>query len=145
LELLKDEDGFVRFWAAFSIGVVPNRKKLENDEEFGSLAKQLDPRLIMALKDEDFRIRATAANTLRNIGWPDAGEALPAFIERLRDKNAAVRAESAMALGTLVGEPEAAKEVIPSLIEAQIDRDPMVRKCATDTLADIRESLGPGR
>jgi HEAT repeat protein len=149
LELLKDEDGFVRFLAAVSLSKVTSKKKLEDPLECRSLAKQLVPRLIVALKNEDshFRvqIRVIASGILRTIGWPDAGEAVPEFIECLRDKDAAVRADSALALGTLLCEPEAAKEVIPSLIEAQSDRDPMVRKCATDALADIRVSLGPAR
>jgi len=65
------------------------------------------PALIGALKDENEKVRRSAAGTLGIIGL-EAKTAVPFLIEALKDKNEEVRQESAGALEN-INTPEAQK------------------------------------
>src|SRR5207253_14834 len=117
MDLLRDDDDAVRFWAAFSLHQVTMRREPAVPQDIGSQTEALVSCLIEALTDKDDRVRATAAGILRNIG-AEAKAAVPGLIEALKDKHAGVRTEAVIALRDIGLEPQAARAAIPSLIEA---------------------------
>jgi HEAT repeat protein len=78
LQLLKDKDPKMRYYAAHKLG------------HFRSQAEEVVPPLTEALKDEDTKVRMVAAYSLGEIG-PDAKSALSALEAALRDPEAEVR------------------------------------------------------
>ena len=66
---------------------------------------------------------------------PDPQEAVPNFIEALKDKAAPVRIAAAGALAIL---GEEAKDAIPALQEAQNDKDKGVSRAARMAIRSIR-------
>jgi HEAT repeat protein len=105
LELLRDDDDYVRFWAAQSVRLLTMRKEPAVREEVGPQVQEVVSCLIEALHDNQDGVRMTAAGILRNIGT-EAKEAVPALIETLHDQSAAVRSKAAEALKRI--DPEAA-------------------------------------
>jgi HEAT repeat protein len=85
LEILEDENGRIRTWAAQRLGTM------------GPQAKFAVPALTKALNDRWSWVRAEAANALGQIG-PEARAAIPALEDALKDTNADVRAEVSEAL-----------------------------------------------
>jgi HEAT repeat protein len=78
------------------------------------MAKPAVPALIRLLKDEDFQIRAIAANNLATIG-PESEEAIPALLPLLDERNHGISViEAMMALGAIHRKPEI---VLPRLLE----------------------------
>ena len=79
-----------------------------------AIARPAVPGLIRLLKDEDFQIRAIAANNLAMIG-PEAEEAIPALFPLLDERNHGTPIlEAMMALGAIHRRPEI---VLPRLLE----------------------------
>ena len=78
LELLKDKDPKMRYYAARKLG------------HFGSQTGEVVPALAEALKDEDKMVRMGSAYALGEIG-PGAKSALAALEAALRDPEAEVR------------------------------------------------------
>jgi len=91
--------------------------RTESTYGFGALhaiARPAVPGLIRLLKDEDFQIRAIAANNLAMIG-PDAEEAIPALFPLLDERNHGKPIlEAMLALGAIHRRPEI---VLPRLLE----------------------------
>ena len=86
--------------------------------------------------DAAWWVRATAADTLGDIGKPSA-EAVPALIQALEDPSEWVRRNSAAALGTIGGGMEA-------LIEILKDPHPLVRSSAVNALARTVKGVDGG-
>ena len=81
------------------------------------------PALVEALRDDDHRVRQTAAESLARY-LPEAKSALPRLTAMLLQENkAVVRAAAAMALAAFA---EQAEEAGPALVEALGDREPWV-------------------
>jgi HEAT repeat protein len=77
-------------------------------------AKPAVPALIRLLKDDDYQVRAIAANDLATIG-PEAEEAIPALFPLLEERNHGIPIiEAMMALGAIHRRPEI---VLPRLLE----------------------------
>jgi hypothetical protein len=85
-QLLKDRDGMVRRSASYSL------------IQFKAASV---PSVIELTKCPDAVTRELAVKVLRYIG-PDASDAVPALVERLRDKEAAVREAAELALRDIV-------------------------------------------
>src|SRR5260370_25805387 len=85
LELLRDKDPKMRYYAARQLG------------HFGSQPGEVVPALTEALKDEDKRVRMGSAYALGEIG-PGAKSALSALEAALRDPEAEVRKAAAYAI-----------------------------------------------
>ncbi len=67
------------------------------------VAKEDVPALVIALKDQDWRVRRRAAWSLGYLG-PAAREAIPSLTEALKDKSAAVRNAAQAALKKIKAE-----------------------------------------
>jgi HEAT repeat protein len=91
IEALKDEDEYVRSYAASALG---------------KIGKPAVPALIEALKHEDKTVRWSAAFSLDKIGEP----AVPVLIEALKHGDKFIRGYAAWILGRM-GTPEALKAV----------------------------------
>jgi hypothetical protein len=89
------------------------------------------PALIDRTKDARWWLRATAAETLGDIG-PAAAEAVPALEELAADELSEVRSEAVHALGT-VG--QRGTDAVPALARALNDEDAPVRREASLALA----------
>jgi hypothetical protein len=89
--------------------------------------------VIVALKDSDVDVRATAAQALGKIG-PAAKKAVPDLLTALRDEDEDVRAAAAAALGKI---GPVTKEVVPALTEALKDPAYIVRANAVGALGRI--------
>jgi HEAT repeat protein len=90
--------------------------------------------LIAGLKHKEVSKRRLAALTLGHRG-PRAAAAVPALVAALKeDKEPAVRAQAAEALG---GIRILAKAALPDLLNALKDADASVRETAAEALADI--------
>ncbi|MFQ5793914.1 MAG: M56 family metallopeptidase, partial [Candidatus Bipolaricaulia bacterium] len=83
---------------------------------------------IEALQDEDWRVRLSAARTLREMG-PKAKDAVPALIEALGDARAPVRSLAVTALRAI------GSDAVPALVEALQDKE--VREFAVEALGRI--------
>ena len=88
-------------------------------------------RLIKALQDQEWEVRASAALALGNIGG-GAGDAVPALIKALQDQDEWVRSRAAVALGRI-----GSKDVVPVLIQALNDQSVSVRGNAAKVLDSI--------
>ena len=96
------------------------------------------PALVERTTDARWWLRATAAETLGDIG-PPAAEALPALIDLAADEVTEVRAEAVHALGT-VGQRGA--DAAPALARALADEEASVRREASLALARTGERAG---
>lgn len=88
LQLLKDPDPKIRYYAAKELG------------NFGAQAGEVVPALIEALKDQDKGVRGRAAYSLAEIG-PDAKPAIPALEGAVKDPEVEVRKAADYALKEL--------------------------------------------
>ena len=70
-------------------------------------------RLIKALQDQEWEVRASAALALGDIG-ADAKDAVPALVKALQDQDEWVRSRATLALGRIGG---GAKDAVPALIQ----------------------------
>ena len=93
------------------------------------------PALIERTRDAQWWLRATAAETLGDIG-PSAEETIPALNELAADEVAEVRAEAVHALGT-VG--QRGTDAVPALARALADEEASVRREASLALARTGE------
>ncbi|QOV88319.1 HEAT repeat domain-containing protein [Humisphaera borealis] len=111
---------------------------------FGRGTQAVDS-LLLALKDDRELIRIAAAGRLSVIGQKDAGRIVPALVPLLGDKQPAVRAKAANAIGLLAdaAPDEAAKAVAP-LVKLLTDRqDPAAWEQRFDA-ANALLRIGPG-
>ena len=90
-------------------------------------------RLIKALQDQEWEVRASAALALGNIGG-GAGDAVPALIQLLQDQDEWVRSRAASALGRIGG---GAVDAVPALIQLLQDQSSDVRLNAAVALKNI--------
>jgi HEAT repeat protein len=150
-EGLKNKKPTVRYWSAFTLGVI------------GPDAREAVPALAVALEDSEPRVRLAVAGTLGEFG-PDAREAIPALVRCLRsssrdlqvqaadalisigpagvpalvdllqDKNALVRASAIYVLGQM---GEGARDATPALAKALFDRELTNRSLAALSLGQI--------
>ncbi len=89
--------------------------------------------LIGDLKSSEDKDRIIAVRTLpKRTG--DAAQVVPALIEALKDKDADVRHDAALGLGSF---GEGARDAIPALQVAQHDKDARVRVAARIALSRI--------
>lgn len=91
------------------------------------------PELLRALRAQDSRARARAADDLGHLGAA-AGSAVPPLIEALRDRSARVRSSASLALGNIGA---ADKRIVPLLAKALKDRSEDVRYAAALALSRI--------
>ncbi len=87
---------------------------------------------VTQLKDKDVALRQQAVKALGKSG--EAGVAVPALAEALKDENAFVRRDAAGALGGFGPE---AKPAVPSLTAALKDKEHSVRQAAAQALKKI--------
>jgi HEAT repeat protein len=99
-------------------------------ERLTNIGKPAVGMVITLLDDPDYRIRSTAIGILGSIG-PQAKEAIPLLISRLRDKQY-TGSEAGEALGRIGG-----KDVVPTIIRLLEDSDPNVRYHAAISLGKI--------
>jgi HEAT repeat protein len=85
-----------------------------------------------ALSYQNALVRQQAARALGEIGAKDA---VPALIKVLRDEEWSVRRQAAVALGKI---GPAAHSAEPELVRSQRDANSLVRKAATQALAQIK-------
>jgi len=154
IQTLKDEDNWVRRYAAVALGqigpeakiAVPELIKMLKDRDAGVRwqaayalggvgpgAKAAVPDLIQALRDADHVVRFNAAKGLGRIG-PEARAAVPELIEMLKEKNEVVRGHAAIALGQIGPEARAA---VPALKEMLKDENRSIRSLAAEALQEI--------
>ncbi len=98
------------------------------------------PALIKALKSKDWKARVSAAEDIGDVGAvraSDTKEAVPILLEMVKkDKDVAVRAAAAKALGRIDPDPA---EAVPVLTDALKDKAPSVRTAAADALGTLGE------
>lgn len=106
--------------------------------DFGPMAKDAVPQLIVALDDSSPRVRLEALRALEAIGqW--ANQAVPHLILKLKDQNKEIRIRSAAALGKIGGD---AKEALAPLGQILInDKDSGVRAEAVKAISEIGVSI----
>jgi HEAT repeat protein len=141
IEALKDEDSYVRASVAWALGEIGDARAVSA--------------LIEALRDEDSYVRGGIAKVLGNLGWEPKSEeervlyyiangdwdecvkmgavAVEFLIERLKDRNSAVRIRVAEALGE-IGDARA----VDSLIESLKDR--VIRRRVAEALGKIGDA-----
>jgi HEAT repeat protein len=107
---------------------------------FGAAAKEAIPLLIDLLGEGDRLIREYGGDALVSIGKAS----IPVLLKTLKDRNPLKRAEAAMCLGRIKGEPES---VLPALIEALKDRNFGVRRASVGALGcfgpEAKEAVAP--
>ena len=91
------------------------------------------PPLLQALVHRDARVRAGAADVLKEFGEP-ARVAVPALLARLHDKNPSVRGRAAAALGVL-GEGDIT--VVNALASSLSDKDSDFRAADAESLGHL--------
>lgn len=145
LDALHDDDPRLRAAAAKSLGeigdaaAVPELLRAMNTDPDGNIRWQASgalskigeaavPGLAEALKDEDWKVRRSAAEALSGMREPSA---LPALIEAMTDRNDVVRQAVATAI---LGMGEIA---VSRLAEALNSRDSNVSRTAADLLQHI--------
>ena len=89
--------------------------------------------LLMALKDEDARVRAVASRALGKM-CPAAADCVPQLIRALKDENAQVRAAASQMLSKI---GTAAVDALPQLVIALNDEDAWVRAFASQAWGKI--------
>ncbi len=115
--------------------------------ELGNLGEAAVPRLIIALRDKDPRVRSGASLALGLIGGQSAKKGLHQLIDNLEYPDARVRSSAARAIGSIVAERNleafTGNEVIdainfaPKLIHALSDQELSVRINASSALIMI--------
>ncbi|MBL8161511.1 MAG: HEAT repeat domain-containing protein [Anaerolineae bacterium] len=145
LDALTDEDGRIRIAACKALGdighasAVPELLRIMTGSAdadlrwqatgaLGKIGEAAVPGLTEALKDNDWKVRRSAAEALWGMREPSA---VPALVEALTDRNDVVRQAAAGALSGL------GNMAIPGLSEALRHRDAAVRQSATDMLNEI--------
>jgi hypothetical protein len=111
--MVQDPDGNIRWQATGALG------------KMGAAAV---PGLTAALKDEDWKVRRSAAEALWAMREPTA---VPGLVEALADKNDIVRQAAASALEGM------SDMAMPALLEAIKSRDPLQSKGAAEMLQRI--------
>jgi HEAT repeat protein len=101
--------------------------------DYGSVAKQVAPALIAALKDENAKVRGGAANSLVNMG-SEGRIVVPALIAAADDRDPKVRFYAVHSLGGL---RPIDKRAVPVLIRKLKDDDDTVRHFAALSLGHI--------
>lgn len=102
-------------------------------DDGGKAAHDALPGLLLALKQNDVRTRARAADDLGHLGTR-AAPAIPALMAALGDRSASVRSSAGLALGNIGGSHES---VVPMLTDALKDRSEDVRYAAALALSRI--------
>lgn len=145
LDALNDEDPRLRTAACKSLGdiahpsAVPDLlrvliKEGDNDIRWqatgalGKIGEAAVPGLTEALKDDDWKVRRSAAEALWAMREPSA---VPALVEALTDRNDVVRQACT---GALEGMADMA---VPGLGDAMRSRDPQIRQAASEVLNKI--------
>ncbi|NQT87553.1 HEAT repeat domain-containing protein [bacterium] len=105
--------------------------RLAAAKELAGQGAAVAPKLLVALKDKDWRVRRSATDALAELK-ADAKPAVPALMGALTDENLWVRAGAADALGKI---GEDATAAIPALVKAAGDQDVWVRRSAMEALA----------
>jgi hypothetical protein len=116
--------------------------EVNNDAEREKVAQELQkmgkaavPGLIeIGLKNNKPDVRKWSIHTLDTIGPPDAIPAIPAIIERLKDKEELVRERAAYTLGDFGPSAMAASRELETLLQ---DPEWIVRNAATEALRKI--------
>ncbi|OYD93357.1 hypothetical protein CDG76_22110 [Nostoc sp. 'Peltigera membranacea cyanobiont' 210A] len=110
-------------------------------ETMGSDASAAVPTLVNLLKEkkQDIVVRAKAANSLGNADLKASlnGKAVPALISALKEQKPEaylLRANAALALGSMGSEPIVAKDAVQPLIIALKDKNTLVRSSAANAL-----------
>lgn len=116
---LSDDDAEVRRLVARTLGLFIRQHPFV-----------LVPHLIVALRDDDWRVRAEAAAALGGSGSPAAGAPLEAA---LADPSWQVRKEVALALGRLP-----APGALPTLVDWLADENPDVRRAVADAIGVLQ-------
>ena len=133
IELLEDDSG--RVWWEQKRSSIKGRglTSPSANASYGLSAagRAAVPALIDRTKDARWWLRATAAETLGDIG-PPAAESVPALEELAADEVTEVRSEAVHALGT-VG--QRGTDAVPALARALADEDASVRREASLALA----------
>ena len=133
IELLDDDSG--REWWEQKSSSIKGRglTSASANASYGltTAGRSAVPALIDRTKDAQWWLRATAAETLGDIG-PSASESIPALNELAADEVTEVRSEAVHALGT-VG--QRGTDAVPALARALADEDASVRREASLALA----------
>lgn len=138
---LNDQDVQVRICAAYALGTT------------GSDSSTVVTALIDLLKNQkkDVIVRAKAAEALGNaetLGNADLkaslnSKAVPALISALQEQKADayfLRANAALALGSMGSDPKVAKDAVPLLITALKDENTLIRSDAANALGLMRSN-----
>lgn len=148
METLRNESEAVCLNAAYALGeigvpAIPALMEALQDESeanrrnasyaLSAMGKSAIPALMEAASDQNAGVRASAVDTLGDIGLP-AQEAIAVLNPALRDASEQVRRLAAEALGTT---GQFTSSAVPALIEALGDKDDWVRRNATLALARI--------
>jgi hypothetical protein len=145
IEALYDEDGRIRTAAVKLLGEygdpnsVPEFLNLLNKETDGSIRWAVTaalgrmgtsavPGLIEALRDENWKVRRSAAEALWALGEP---EAVAGLVVALNDRNDVVRQAASSALEAM------STMAVPELIKALANRDRQVGRAAAEMLERI--------
>jgi len=127
---LSDKDEEVKNFAALTLANIG-----------GKAAQAAVPRLLAGVKQRtDLDLRRQCAAGIRNVG-PSAKAAVPDLIKLLRDDDAEVRANAAMALGGIAEEAGAAFAPLLQLLE-KADENPKTRVEAAHALKCIGKAPG---
>ncbi len=120
IKMIKDDKMGMRLYA------------MDTLEEIGASPEAIIPAMINALKDENSLVSGSAVNALAKMGPAAASE----LVKALKDENATVRRTAAYLLGSMGLEVEKHKDVVPALIKAVRDVDP-VKAAAVEALLEI--------
>ena len=135
-EACGSKDVVVRSRAAYALGEVGSRMA----EEVGGGSPQIAgaiATLVTGLGDESSDVRYWATFALGELGVKDAS-VISAVVERLDDKDQAVRNQAGRALGKMGG------EAVPSLVQALKHEQVRVRRGAARALGEIRGEAAEG-
>jgi HEAT repeat protein len=121
-EALKDPDWRVRAEALRALGFLK--------------AKEAVPQVVAALRDPEQEVRRSAAYAVRNIG-PDAKEAIPVLVERVRSLDAREPIFSVPELEALGSMGAAAGDVVPELLPLRRHESEVVRREVEKALTQI--------
>jgi hypothetical protein len=148
IEALYDEDGRIRTAAVKVLGEIGDPNAVtefltllnkENDGNIrwavtaalGRMGKTAVPGLIEALRDENWKVRRSAAEALWALGEP---EAVAGLVVALNDRNDVVRQAASSALEAM------ATMAVPELIKALPNRDRNIGRAAAEMLERIGTS-----
>lgn len=94
------------------------------------------PALIDTFKDGVWDVEIAAIKALADIGKP----AIPTLIEKLKDTDSVIRADSARALGFMSKKGHDISDAVSTLIDALNDNDEDVRLCTIETLGNVADA-----